>query len=66
MFFHANSIVNALMFNQYWNGSNWTYANDGPTSGVEFNSSGIGQINFWTSTSGTAGNQVIPNPDFLS
>ena len=64
MFFHANSIVNALMFNQYWNGSNWTYANDGPTSGVEFNSSGIGQINFWTSTSGTAGNQVTPQSRF--
>ena len=64
MFFHANPIVNALMFNQYWNGSNWTYANDGPTSGVEFNSSGTGQINFWTSTSGTAGNQVTPQSRF--
>ena len=41
-----------------------TYANDGPTSGVEFNSSGIGQINFWTSTSGTAGNQVTPQSRF--
>ena len=65
MFFHAGDVVNAIMYNQFWNGSIWKYASNGPTSGIEFNSSGQGAINIWTATSGTAGSQVSPQGRLL-
>ena len=65
MFFHAGDVVNAIMYNQFSNGSMWKYASNGPASGIEFNSFGQGAIHIWTATSGTAGSQVSPQGRLL-
>ena len=58
MFIHAEPVVQAIMFNQFWNGGNWEYATDNPASGIEFNSSNSGAVAIWTAEPGLSGNQV--------
>ncbi|MDA9018095.1 hypothetical protein N8364_03400 [Saprospiraceae bacterium] len=60
MFIHAEPVVQAIMYNQFWNGGNWEYASDNAASGIEFNSSNSGAVAIWTAVNGISGNQVLP------